>query len=68
MIELSPGKRVYLYECHMSKAFCKKTATAMACFLLSCFFRDEELLGKSLTGVNGKECLDKDIIDGILSK
>lgn len=30
--------------------------------------RDEELLGKSLTGVNGKECLDKDIIDSILSK
>lgn len=68
MIELSPGRRVYVYESHITKAYSKKTATATACFLLSCFFKDDELIGKSLTGKNGKECMDADILDSILSK
>ena len=68
MVELSPGKRVYVYESHAIKAFSKKTATATVCFLLSCFFKDDELVGKSLTGRNGKECLDVDIIESIISE
>ena len=50
MIELSPGQMVFVYESHITKAFSKKTATATGCFLLSCFYKDEELIGKSLTG------------------
>ena len=57
MIELSPGKGVYIYESHITKAYSKQTATATARFLLSCFYNDEELIGKSLTGKNGKQCL-----------
>lgn len=68
MIELSPGQRVFVYESHITKAFSKKTATATACFLLSCFYKDEELIGKSLTGKNNKPCLDTDILTSILSK
>lgn len=68
MIELSPGKRVYVYESHITKAFSKKTATATACFLLSCFYKDEELIGTSFTGKNGKQYLDGDILESILSK
>ena len=66
MIELSPGKGVYIYESHITKA--KQTATATARFLLSCFYNDEELIGKSLTGKNGKQCLNGDILESILSK
>ena len=68
MIELSPGKRVYLFESHITKAYAKKTATATACFLLSCFYKDDELIGKSFRGKNGKQCLDADIMDSIMSK
>lgn len=68
MIELSPGKRVYIYEHHLTKAMSKKTATATACFLMSCFYKDDDLVGKSLTGKNGKQCLDRDILESILSK
>ena len=31
MIELSPGKSVYTYESHLTKANAKKTATTTAC-------------------------------------
>lgn len=68
MIELSPGKGVYIYESHITKAYSKQTATATARFLLSCFYNDEELIGKSLTGKNGKQCLNGDILESILSK
>lgn len=46
----------------------KKTATATACFLLSCFYSDDELVGRSLRGKNGKQCVDTDILESILSK
>lgn len=68
MIELSPGRRVYIYESHLTKAHSRKTPSATACFLMSCFYKDSDLIGKSLTGKNGKECIDKDILESILSK
>lgn len=68
MIELSPGKGVYIYESHITKAYSKQTATATARFLLSSFYNDEELIRKSLTGKNGKQCLNGDILESILSK
>ena len=67
MIELSPGRCVYLFESHLTKAQAKKTPTATACFLLSCFYSEQELIGKSLGGKNGKECVDTDILESILS-
>lgn len=68
MIELSPGRCIYIYDSHLTKAYAKKTATAMACFLLSCFYSDDELVGRSLGGKNGKQCVDTDILESILSK
>ncbi|KAK3726535.1 hypothetical protein QZH41_015568 [Actinostola sp. cb2023] len=67
MVELSPGQRIYVFESHMAKAAAKKSATATACFLLSSFFTEEELIGKSLTGRNDKESLDNDVIESILN-
>ena len=58
---------MYVYESHAIKASSKKTATATVCFLISCFFKDDELIRKSLTGKNGKQCLDADIIESIIS-
>ena len=68
MIELSPGRCIYIYDSHLTKAYTKKTATATACFLLSCFYRDDELVGRSLGGKNGKPCVGTDILESILSK
>lgn len=68
MIELSPGRCIYIYDSHLTKAYTKKTATATACFLLSCFYSDDELVGRSLGGKNGKQCVDTDILESILSK
>lgn len=68
MIELSLGRCIYIYDSHLTKAYTKKTATATACFLLSCFYSDDELVGRSLGGKNGKQCVDTDILESILSK
>ena len=68
MIKLSPGRCIYIYDSHLTRAYAKKTATATACFLLSCFYRDDELVGRSLGGKNGKQCIDTDILESILSK
>ena len=46
----------------------KKKATATACFLVNCFYRDNELIGKSLTGKNNKPTVDADILSSIMSK
>lgn len=67
MIELSPGRCIYIYDSHLARAYAKKTATATACFLPSCFYRDDELVGRSLGGKNGKQCVDTDILESILS-
>lgn len=68
MIELSSGRWVYIYESHLTKAHSRKTPSATDCFLMSCFYKDSDLIGKSLTGKNGKECIDTDILENILSK
>ena len=68
MIDLSPGKSVYTHESHLTKANAKKTATGTACFLLGYFFTEDELVGQSLGGKNGKQAVDTGILDSILSK
>ena len=62
MIELSLGRCIYIYNSHLTEAYVKKTATATACFMLSCFYRDDELVGRSLGGINGKQCGNTDIL------
>ena len=44
----------------------KKEATAAACFLLSCFYSNNELTGTNLTGANGKKKLDIEITNAIV--
>ena len=58
---------MYTYESHLTKANAKKTATT-ACFLLGCFYTEDELVGRSLGGKNGKQAVDTGILDSILSK
>ena len=35
---------------------------------MSCFYKDSDLIEKSLTGKNGKVCIETDILESILSK
>ena len=68
MIELSPGRKVFLYRNLLDKADAKKTATHRACYLMSCFWTPEELKGSNLTGKNDKKKLNQDIIENIIGK
>lgn len=68
MIELFLGKGVYVYESYIIKVYFKQIVIVIVRFLLSCFYNDQEFIGKSLRGKNGKECLDGDILESILSK
>ena len=60
--------RVYLYEDHINTAKSKNNPTSAACFLLSCFYKNSELVGKNLTGANAREGLNADIVSSILGK
>ena len=68
MGELSKGRGVYLYEDNINTAKCKNSPTSAACFLLSCFYKNEELVKRNLTGANAKEALDNDIVASIVGK
>ena len=67
MVELSPGSRVFVYQTSVDVAS-KKALSAAACFLLSCFFSNSELVGSNLTGANGKRQLNQQVIDAIVGK
>ena len=67
MVELVPGSRVFLYQTHLEEAGRKKSGTATARYLLSCFYSPSELMAAgNLTGKNDKRGLDGDIIDAIV--
>lgn len=66
MVELSKGRGVYLYEDHINTAKSKNSPTSAACFLLSCFYKNSELVGKNLTGANAREGLNADMVSSIL--
>jgi len=68
MVELSKGRGVYLYEDHINTAKSKNSPTSAACFLLSCFYKNNEPVGKNLTGANNKESINSDIVSSILGK
>lgn len=67
MAELAPGSRVFVYQTSIDVAS-KKAPSAAACFLLSCFFSNSELVGSNLTGANGKKQLNPPIVDAIIGK
>ncbi|KAJ7391475.1 hypothetical protein OS493_018522 [Desmophyllum pertusum] len=66
MAELAPGSRVFVYQTSIDVAS-KKAPSAAACFLLSCFFSNSELVGSNLTGANGKRQLNPPIVDAIIA-
>lgn len=67
MVELVPGSRIFLYQTHLEEAERKKSGTATARYLLSCFYSPSELMAAgNLTGKNDKRGLDGDIIDAIV--
>ena len=68
MIELSKGKRVYLFQGNLAIAQSKLSPTSAACFLLSCFHKNEELVSKILTGANAREAVNPDIPSCIVGK
>lgn len=68
MVELSKGRGVYLYEDHISTAKSKSSPTSAACFLLGCFYKNSELVGKNLTGANSREAVNSDVVASILGK
>ena len=68
MIGLSPGRQVFIYSSLLDTARAKKSCTSMACYLLSCFYKDTEMRGCNLTGFNNKTALDRDIIDSIVGE
>ena len=68
MVEISRGRGVFLYEDQLINAKSKSSSTSAACFLLSCFYKNEELVGRNLTGANEKESVHPDILLSILGK
>ena len=68
MVELSSGRGVYLLQDHINTAKSKSSPTSAACFLLSCFHKNDELVGRNLTGANHKESVDSDVLASILGK
>jgi len=67
MVELSPSSRVFVYQTNIDIAS-KQPSSRAACFFLSCFFSDSELLGTNLSETNGKRRLNPQLIDAIVGK
>lgn len=69
MIELLPQGGIYVYPKYIRIAGKKESGTAMARFLMSIFYTNEELIERgNLMWKNGKRGLDKKIVDAIVGK
>ena len=68
MAQLAPPRPVFIYEKHMKEVENRKEATSKACFLLSCFYTNNELKGTNLTGANDKKALDFEITGAIIGQ
>lgn len=69
MMELLPQRGIYVYPKDIRIAGKKESGTAMARFLMSIFYTNEELIERgNLMGKNGKRGLDKKIVDAIVGK
>lgn len=69
MMELLPQRGIYVYPIDIRIARKKESGTAMARFLMSIFYTNEEMVERgNLMGKNGKRGLDKKIVDAIIGK
>lgn len=68
MVELTPGSRAFVYVSTVKQAARRKSATGCAAFLLNVFYTNQELTGKNLSGANGKDSIDQDILRSVVSK
>ena len=68
MVELTPGSRVYVYCNILEQASRRSSGSGCAAFLLNSFYTNRELVGKNLTGANGKQSIDQDILNSIVGK
>lgn len=68
MVELTPGSRVFVYPNYLEQASRKTSASGCAAYLLNSFYTNQELLGKNLTGRNGKASINPDILNSIVGK
>lgn len=67
MMELMPQSGVYVYPRDIRSTSKKSSGTAMARHLMSIFYTNKELIDcGNLMGVNGKEGLNKEIVQTIL--
>lgn len=61
MVELTPGSQVFVYQNNLHQAMARPS------FLLNCFYTNDELVGMNLTGANGKQFPDKQILQSIIA-
>ncbi|KXJ08151.1 hypothetical protein AC249_AIPGENE23439 [Exaiptasia diaphana] len=58
---------VYVYQTSVEQASRRKTASSCAAYLLNVFYTTTELVGRNLTGANGKIAIDKEILESIIN-
>ena len=69
MVELMPGSSVYIYPATLRAVQKVKSQTGKARTLLSTFYSNAELVqAGNLTGANGKQGLNENIISAIVGK
>ena len=68
MIELSPGKQVFIYSILLDTAIEKSRVFPWYASKLLLRIKDTEITGCNLTGYNNKTALDKDIIESIVGE
>lgn len=69
MVLLSTSQpSVFVYPSAIEQASRKQTATGCAAYLLNVFYTNEELVGRNLTGANGREAVNKEILGSIIGK
>jgi len=66
MVELTPGSQVFAYQNNLHQAIARPSYKSAASFLLNCFYTNDELVGMNLTGANGKQFPDKQILQSII--
>lgn len=69
MMELMPNSGVFVYPKDIRVSGKKESGTAMARYLMSVFYTNEELvLRGNLMGTNGKDGLNRQIVNTIIGK
>lgn len=69
MMDLMPNSGVFVYPKYIRVSGKKESETAMARYLMSVFYTNEELvLRGNLMGTNGKDGLNRQIVNTIIGK